>query len=157
MAIVVEDVALVVKPSERVTIKVDDPHVLENTVPCGSILVPYYVDLVLFLVSRWFQVITPRIGVKLRRLPMITTHGPLGSPVLSSWSNIQIVGGPRTFERLCQRRALQRSQQDVRERKTSVDVLRGRGVQVESGRQLGSLHSGHSGSISHQRLLDMCL
>src|SRR6266704_6957773 len=75
MAIIVEDVACVVKPRERVTIKVDNPHVLENTVPCGSILVPYYVDLVLFLVSRWFQVITPRIGVKLRRLPMITTHG----------------------------------------------------------------------------------
>src|SRR5437867_1873318 len=66
-------------------------------------------------------------------------------------------GAPERSERFCQRRALQRSQQDVRERKTSVDVLRGRGVQVESGRQLGSLHSGHSGSISHQRLLDMCL
>src|SRR5216683_7117315 len=67
----------------------------------------------------------------------------LGSSLLPFWSNIQIVGRSLSrSEGLCQRRALQRSQQDVRERKTSVDVLRGRGVPVDSERELGNLHSG---------------
>ncbi len=54
-ALVVDDVSLFVQPGDVVSVEVDDSSIFQNSVPCGSVLVPDNIDLFFLSFSCGFR------------------------------------------------------------------------------------------------------